>query len=81
MNAANKAKLEMIAKINEAIMATEDRDERMALRNMLFSPELDLEPEPEMSRYINYKNLGQRHDAEDRGTRRDERLITMLGGL
>ena len=81
MNANNEAKLAIIEQINAAIVATNDPAERTALVNLMLNPELDLEPEPVKTKFINYANIGRKYDAEDRITQRDENLITMLMGL
>lgn len=81
MNANNEAKLAIIEQINAAIVATKDPAERTALVHLMLNPELDLEPEPAKTKFINYANIGHKHDSEDRITQRDENLITMLMGL
>lgn len=81
MNANNEAKLAIIEQINAAIIATNDPTERTALLNLMLNPELDLEPEPVKTKFINYANIGHKYDSEDRITQRDENLITMLMGL
>ena len=80
MNANNEAKLAIIEQINATITSTKDPAERTALVNLMLNPELDLEPEPTKTKFINYANIGHKYDSEDRITQRDEKLISTLMG-